>query len=197
MAPLRALRSSAAGSLASQSHTLALSLGPATRDGSGPNAPESSERPNPGGAFLRTSQGCAPTVLTLSSPALPISGSMRNGSISARPTWAHRTDERGSSSSHTETDEGSTGTALPLSARWLWPTATASDSKRSAVTIGARQSKGLLTEAVVFHLVRTTRPVGASGSPGGFLNPSFVEALMGFPIGWSDLPRSETLLFLW
>jgi hypothetical protein len=38
---------------------------------------------------------------------------------------------------------------------------------------------------------------GADGSSEGVLNPSFVEALMGFPIDWTVSPRSETLSFPW
>ena len=31
-------------------------------------------------------------------------------------------------------------------------------------------------------------------APGGRLNPTWVEWLMGFPLGWTELPRSETPL---
>src|SRR5579884_393658 len=39
---------------------------------------------------------------------------------------------------------------------------------------------------------RPLREIAAQGQASGQLNPEFVEWLMGFPIGWSDLEDSET-----
>jgi hypothetical protein len=41
--------------------------------------------------------------------------------------------------------------------------------------------KARLEEAVAMH-----------GNPTGKLNPTWVEWLMGFPLGWTDLEDSET-----
>lgn len=60
----------------------------------------------------------------------------------------------------------------------LFPTPRASDARRKDAP---------------FHHDPSIDPAGTPGSPTVYLNPSFVEALMGFPIGWTDLPRSETL----
>jgi hypothetical protein len=120
-------------------------------------------------------------------------------SIAAR-LWPTATDAS-ASARHGYMLTGHAGTTLTDAIRdWsesAWPTPTATDWKRAAVTIGATQADGQLTEAVASHLARTTPQDGAHGSPAVFLNPSFVEALMGFPIGWTVLPRSETLSFLW
>jgi hypothetical protein len=34
--------------------------------------------------------------------------------------------------------------------------------------------------------------VSLRGNPGGMLNPTWVEWLLGFPLGWTDSERSET-----
>lgn len=41
----------------------------------------------------------------------------------------------------------------------------------------------------------TISRAGDNGSPAAVLHPSFVEALMGFPIGWTDFGRLGTLSF--
>ena len=258
--------------------------------GSGPRSVESSATSIPDGSSSRTSPASGPVALLGSSKTLPHSGSMRSGSISARPTWAHRTVEPASSSSPTETEDDSTDGDPPSSEPWpmlehdpawptpaagcfndgenpetwlarrelhatkaagatrasmplaiaakLWPTATATATDASAsarhgymitghsgTTLndairewstewptptrsdaergpGSRYMRGnpTLSVAARDHDSRrdpSTAPAGSAGSPTVYLNPSFVEALMGFPIGWTDLPRSETLAFPW
>lgn len=196
----------------------------------------------------------------MSSPILPLSGAMRNGAISERPTWAHRTDERASSSSRTETDDDSTDTDPSSIAPWpssenapawptpaastpndgedpetwitrremharhgsasqatragmplaiaakLWPTATRTDSSASArhgyMVTASRFKRGnptLGATAIEHQDSRRDRSItkaGIGGSAPVYLHPSFVETLMGFPIGWTVCPRSETLSFL-
>lgn len=62
-----------------------------------------------------------------------------------------------------------------------WPTPNASDgAKWSAQTKKERQAKG--------QQVRLCHELGA----GGRLNPQWVEWLMGWPIGWTDLQPLET-----
>jgi DNA (cytosine-5)-methyltransferase 1 len=90
---------------------------------------------------------------------------------------------------------------LGEAAEHLWPTATAGDSRGS----GSRNAEGStahqgvsLTDMVMTgdslgRLARPTEPAGTSTSLGGLaLNPRFVEALMGWPIGFSDCGSSET-----
>ena len=62
----------------------------------------------------------------------------------------------------------------------MWPTPTVDDSKNVTRQSGAFQS---LTRKV------QQDPYGNGGS----LNPTWVEWLMGFPLGWTDLKDSETL----
>lgn len=63
----------------------------------------------------------------------------------------------------------------------FWPTPNASDgAKWSAQTKEERQAKG--------QQVRLCHELGA----GGRLNPQWVEWLMGWPIGWTDLQPLET-----
>jgi DNA (cytosine-5)-methyltransferase 1 len=66
----------------------------------------------------------------------------------------------------------------------LWPTPNASDAtKWSNQSLADRQAKG--------QQVRLVTAVAPEGGMGGQLNPQFVEWLMGFPIGHTDLKPSE------
>lgn len=66
-----------------------------------------------------------------------------------------------------------------------WPTPQASDAdKWSHQSREEREAKG--------QAVRLPTAVSPQGGQGGSLNPEFVEYLMGFPIGYSDLEGSET-----
>jgi len=69
------------------------------------------------------------------------------------------------------------GYALSMAVK-LWPTPTRRDCHSRGPTEGARRSPSL------DHL--------ATGGNGGTLNPTWVEWLMGFPTGWTDLEHSET-----
>jgi hypothetical protein len=84
----------------------------------------------------------------------------------------------------------------------LFPTPRASDARRGTLDryrkergAGGPNLPSALREwtDAPFHRDPSIDPAGTPGSPTVYLNPSFVEALMGFPIGWTDLPRSETL----
>lgn len=87
----------------------------------------------------------------------------------------------------------------------LWPTPTTRDYKDGTAQSCANVPvNGLLGRAV--HLYPTPKAQNArasgekhgNGGPsldvvaGGQLNPTWVEWLMGFPIGWTDLSASET-----
>lgn len=312
-------RSSAGASRVSPSPSQGSAAAQLTIAGYGPSAGDSSQSSIPNGACSRTSPAYAREGSQACSPILPLSGAMRNGAISERPTWAHRTDARASSSSPTETDDDSTDiepssiapwpssenapawptpaastpndgedpatwiarrqkhasapeattrAGLPLAiAAKLWPTATATDASASArhgymitghsgttltdairqwsasadpswPTPMARDRKGagtnggrsptLETAARAWptpmradadrglssrfkrgnptlgstalehhsHQDHSIATGGIDGSAPVYLHPSFVEALMGFPIGWTVCRRSETLSFL-
>lgn len=65
-----------------------------------------------------------------------------------------------------------------------FPTATASDANKwSNQSLAERQAKGLQ--------VRLNTAVSPEGGNGGRLNPNWVEWLMGWPIGWTDLKPLE------
>lgn len=72
-------------------------------------------------------------------------------------------------------------------ARSLWPTPSASDNRDrgnlSSPAIARRKAKGKQ-----IMLLQSVSPES------GALNPTWVEWLMGFPEGWTDLKPSETQL---
>jgi len=84
--------------------------------------------------------------------------------------------------------------------RGMWPTPSARDWK----DVGqGRYGRGQLPEAVRESFkTPTSAPFSHGGSggelhkqvapSGGPLNPTWVEWLMGFPTGWTDLPHWET-----
>ena len=90
----------------------------------------------------------------------------------------------------------------------LWPTPTARDCKGANSVAhltrpGGKNHKGQLANAVrLFPTPKAQNALGAgqrhgSGGPsldvvvGGQLNPTWVEWLMGFPVGWTDLEALE------
>jgi hypothetical protein len=68
--------------------------------------------------------------------------------------------------------------------RWVrfWPTPRASDRDK-----GTRTAEGVAREAA-----RNKAGPDLGAVAGGALNPTWVEWLMGFPSGWTDLDASET-----
>jgi hypothetical protein len=67
----------------------------------------------------------------------------------------------------------------------MWPTPTAGDSR------GTRNSTAIRKDPQSKHHEGTTL-TDAAVPTGGQLNPIFVEWLMGFPLGWTDLEDSVT-----
>jgi hypothetical protein len=86
--------------------------------------------------------------------------------------------------------KGKPGPSLGVAVR-MWPTPTAGDSRSSGSrnTATSKAHSGIsLTDAV-----RGDGGKGRSEShPGGLLSPTWVEWLMGYPTGWTDLDASET-----
>lgn len=124
---------------------------------------------------------------------LPQSGMTQNGVLYQQPAWERPIDESASllwptpttqevehpkaqltSTGRRKSQNGTTSHSLGLAdAVQMWPTPTVDDSKNVTRTSGAFQS-----------LVRS---VQESSTVSGKLNPTWVEWLMGFPIGWTDL----------
>lgn len=157
---------------------------------------------SPASSSWKTSQGLFTKVDSEDySGRWPNSGSMRNGELYERQTLEHPTAEGGSSS---------------------WPTATSGDSKSSGEagysTEGGRHTGTTLTDASRQWATPTARdwkdgkcaeanvPVNAllgrqvlkatgqgSLKDCGRLNPTFVEWLMGAPIGWTAFEHWGTL----
>lgn len=158
--------------------------------------------------------------LSACSLTLPKWGSMRDGVLSERLTWARPTGANGAGSWPTPRandaqkrgnfDVTNPRNGLPAAVK-AWPTPTASlGTKGGRVTPRKSREGGTLIEAVsarknwptptVNDAKNSTRPPsqvshdnipGAllrAGQPsGGQLNPTWVEWLMGWPLGWTDL----------
>lgn len=62
-----------------------------------------------------------------------------------------------------------------------WATPIARDAKGSSL-----RRLSLPNQGIDFHRAQATAPDGSDGSRKVVLNPAFVEALMGWPSGWTD-----------
>jgi hypothetical protein len=179
---------------------------------SGLSLPESFASYDPESCLWKTSQGCFIADLAEFSATWPHSGLMRNGTAYRLRRLVPRISARGSSLWPTPTINGNynrvgasptSGDGLATVARRFWPSPCATDWKGSS-QIGQR--RGQLSEAVI-RLWPTPRADGRDNCGGSNsrrsakangtyigrkLNPQFVEWLMGFPLGWTDLEPSET-----
>lgn len=74
-----------------------------------------------------------------------------------------------------------------------WPTPTTSDARSSRRHGYMQQGHAgtTLTDAIDSHHQQATREPGKPGAHQVDLNPEFVEALMGFPPGWTEMLGSE------
>lgn len=67
-------------------------------------------------------------------------------------------------------------------------------------TCGANEHKGLGKDrfdgSPNFHGAKTSEKLRSCSTDPIYLNPSFAELMMGFPVGWSELSASETQSFL-
>jgi hypothetical protein len=136
-----------------------------------------------------------------------------NDSVALWPTPTAGDSKRSGSPDSRANSEEHTGISLADAAK-LWPTPTAGDAKGAGNRNleGSKAHAGVsLTDAVLAGNSSTPRRVptplvgDAKGSRwsksktqmltsvvGGRLNPNWVEWLMGFPIGWTDLEQSVT-----
>ena len=117
----------------------------------------------------------------------PRSGTMRSGACWERPALERRTDETGSGLWPTPTVCGNynrkgasnaSGDGLETAVR-TWPTPTARDWRSGKASSETME--------------RNARPL--SEVVGGLLNPTWVEWLMGWPLGWTDCAASATARF--
>jgi hypothetical protein len=94
---------------------------------------------------------------------LPKSGMTRNGVLYQQPEWVRPIDVNESSLWPT-----------PTTANWV--TSTSVDSTREQMLNGEKYSSRIVQAVALAEPTAT-----------GYLNPEWVEWLMGFPIGWTDL----------
>jgi hypothetical protein len=108
---------------------------------------------------------------------------MRNGRIYAQATWVLRTEGKGSG---------------------LWPTPTQQDGENDA---GPSQYKrhtpavrdyrtGMPGRIEKGHTYNLPEIIADENGMAGQLNPTWVEWLMGYPLGWTDLNASGIALSL-
>jgi hypothetical protein len=137
---------------------------------------------------------------------LPPSGTTQNGILYQLPQLVRLTGETASSLLPTPTTQEverpeaeltSTGrrksknNTTSHSLGWadlmrMWPTMTASG-------MGSTNHRKLLDKHVSSGRITQDEKRQMSAGNGGRLNPEWVEWLMGFPTGWTDLKDSETL----
>lgn len=133
---------------------------------SGPMSSGSTRSQEPGSSSVRTSGATSPRASIKSWKTLPKWGAMSGGECSPLEDWELLTSGSGCSS---------------------WPTPTVGDSKRSGAagysTESGRHSGITLTDQADRLAPKTL----GDGCPPSFgqLNPLFVEALMGLPLGWT------------
>lgn len=125
------------------------------------------EKQSQGKYYWKTFQRSLPGlgILAKYSATWPKAGMMRDGKLYQLPSW-----ER----------------PINVPASGLWPTPVASDAKG----VGPFGSKSHLSD--LKH--RNLRGVVKTPN-GGALNPTWVEWLMGWPLGWTNLERLETAGF--
>lgn len=183
---------------------------------SGLSSSESFASFGPDGSWLKMSQDYYQVMMDGSlEPFLgtwPRSGTMRNGNAFRRRPLVRRIFGTGSTSWPTPTVHGMEGRntryaqgGTPLSAAVrMWPTPNATDGEKAPKTFG-RGNPSLPMAATIAEMYPTPTASDATGGPayskppsreGGFslkeitpgpLNPMWVEWLMGFPLGWTDL----------
>jgi hypothetical protein len=183
---LPTLMSSAAGSRARISHSLESALASKVRDlVSGVNMRGSLANYDRASASWRTSQACLVSGWEPFAETWPRSGMMRSGTVCQLAPSAPLTDAIGSGSLPTPTatsygsnQGGAAGRVGPvrhslesMARHNLWPTPTSRDWKSGSASQETME--------------RNARPL--SEEVGGSLNPEWVEWLMGFPIGHTEV----------
>lgn len=151
---------------------------------------------SPDGLWLKTSQGFSQVMVDGSSETYsetwPRQGMMRNGECYLRPEWEHHTldgeclswptpratEWKDARPSHKSRAKGKKYEGLSGKVK-MWPTPNSWDGKRGPMKKETAETAG--------HQISLNTAVGS-----GQLNPTWVEWLMGFHLGWTDLSASET-----
>lgn len=132
---------------------------------------ESFAQYDPATSSWKTSQPLFPMGSTLFLGKWPKQGMTRNGRAYLQKMWEPSTSEIGGGS---------------------LPTPTAREHKDSGPNVNYQKLKDKSRLTGVLVILR--RESGATGDP-TYLNPSFVEEMMGYPVGWTDLRLSEIQSF--
>jgi hypothetical protein len=149
---------------------------------------ESSEKYNQNMSSLKTAQSYVLEDLSEFSKTLPRSGMMQDGQYWEQPTSVLRTKEIGCGLWPTPTVCGkynrkgasaTSGDGLATAVK-MWPTPQAQDAKHSG-----KNTENRINQGRQLQLAHTA-------GIGGKLNPTWVEWLMGWPPGWTDLKPLET-----
>jgi hypothetical protein len=168
----------------------------------GRSTPELLGRFDPGTCLLRTSQLCLDGELSEFSEIWPRSGLMRNGTVYQLPPLVRLTDATGSGLWPTprsnDNDQGNDNRQAILAAGSSWkgqgrgatlhtmarlfptPTGITNTGGAALCKWGGARSRAKL------------RTMVSSEELNGALNPTWVEWLMGFPLGWTVLEPSAT-----
>jgi len=108
----------------------------------------------------------------------------RNGRAYRRQLWAPATGETGGGVLPTPTTQewkrrgpNSSQQGLSNTENWMLPTPTTNDAKNASLPPSQAERDGLAGHMLQDDLI----PTGAAT----YLNPSFVEEMMGFPVGWT------------
>lgn len=180
--------SSAAGSPVNLFRTLVDGKVVTIQGGSGRRWPAWWMRYDPESSLWKTSRVCTPQEVPRFSLILPRWGLMRNGVLFLRKTPEPLIFENGSGSWPTMTRSDARGHGytydkgnkemprLSLVGKARWPTPNATDYKGAGKQTVRGHGGNDLPTAVA----------GSETQPKG-LNPEWVEWLMGFPTGWTDL----------
>jgi len=179
---------------ANPSHTLAFDEVAMIRDTSGPSSPSAFAWYDPDTRSWRTSQATLVLGSDEFSETWPRSGMTRNGTAYQRRPSAPRTSATAYSLSlHGElqwtptakANQDSPSMEARAPGRHLWATPNANDAKNAVARVRHKSKQIMLAEQV--HRVQAQDdPIALAGSS-GHLNPKWVEWLMGFPAGWTDL----------
>jgi len=149
---------------------------------------ESLGRYDPSTHTLKTAQCSLFADSTESSPTLPRWGLMRTGELYQRQTLVRPTSATESGllptplASNTKAHHMRSG-GWPARSYLLWPTPQASDNRNR----GNADTPSIAKRISTGKQVTLTMTVS-----GGQLNPTWVEWLMGWPLGWTDLKPLET-----
>ena len=173
---------------------------------SGLNTPDLLAKYDPNTSSWKTSQLCLDGDYQEFSETWPRSGMTRSGTAYRLPTLAHRITETGygfwpTPDTRGFVNEGSVQMLSKMCDSWeeyssmayraagnkkrkYWPTPQAPDNR----------DRGNLSSGAVARRMEKGKQISLSQSVSdisGQLNPTWVEGLMGFPIGWTDIAEGE------